>query len=381
MKKRYIQFGSPPKDSYIYHKIMKLVDILKEIKVLSPSSFRVEVYPNDEDFEENYIAKSYFNNTLLDDNVTVNTEAGYIYLYIPLKIYNTIKNQLPPHETTANPSVDNTIGVMIRDINKVNIIYKEDPLKEIKVNAPGLVSTLKNNQRQILSTKDADFKKQLVLKGAELVLPIFEKKYPNDDRPRKAIETAKVYLLDPTEENEEIARDASDSTAYSWDFGRDTNGWHAAYAAIYANEFILDDEYDDTYARSSIFNAVAAAEMGDGIPVDEIKVLSPTPKFTGNEQLGLYLKEHPKFRGTLVDKIVKDIDSKPYPHLTDQQWLDIIQDWKTRPDGLQYKQYVDEITLYSELGVNLYLSLDPMDFQDGAIVFGTNTFNYEYTVV
>ena len=113
----------------------------------------------------------------------------------------------------------------------------------------------------------------------------------------------------------------------------------------------------------------------------EIKVLSPTPKFTNNEQLSLYLKEHPKFRGTLVDKIVKDIGSKPYPNLTEQQWLSIIQDWKTKPDGLKYEQYVDEIILYSELSIRLYLSLDPMDFQDGAIVFGTNTFNYEYTVI
>jgi hypothetical protein len=389
MKKRYIQapilLGSPSKDSYIYHKIMKLVDILKEIKVLSPSPFKVKVYLHDDAAEDedgywiDYNAESYFNNILLDDNTIVNNKEGHIIIDIPSEIYNTIKNQLPPHKVIA-PRV-RFVRIKIEGLKNINIVYKEGQLQEIKVNTPGLVSTLKNYQRQILSTKDADFKKQLVLKGAELVLPIFEKKYPNDDRPRKAIETAKAYLLNPTEENEEIARDASDSTAYSWDFGRDTNGWHAAYAAIYANEFILDDEYDDTYARSSIFNAVAAAEMGDGIPVDEIKVLSPTPKFTGNEQLSLYLKEHPKFRGTLVDEIVKDIDSKPYPHLTDQQWLDIIQDWKTRPEGLQYKQYVDEITLYSELGVNLYLSLDPMDFQDGAIVFGTNTFNYEYTVV
>jgi hypothetical protein len=144
--------------------LKNLPPFINEIKVLSPSSFRVEVYPNDEDFEENYIAKSYFNNTLLDDNVTVNTEAGYIYLYIPQEIYNTIKNQLPPHKTTANPSVDNTIGVMIRDINKVNIIYKEDPLNEIIVNKPGKPFKFVVTKKNTIVSKDAR-KGELYFKG------------------------------------------------------------------------------------------------------------------------------------------------------------------------------------------------------------------------
>lgn len=362
MKKRYIQapilLGSPPKDSYIYHKIMKLVDILKEIKVLSPSSFRVEVYPNDEDFEENYIAKSYFNNTLLDDNVTVNTEAGYIYLYIPRKIYNTIKNQLPPHETTANPSVDNTIGVMIRDINKVNIIYKEDPLNEIIVNKPGKPFKFVVTKKNTIVSKDAR-KGELYFKG----------KLIDDD----AYFDGKwiIAYVDFDQENLQkdiepyisvrLKRNQYKNQGKFFRHTRNSNGDNV-------KEFHIEGD--------QLKNHV---DMVDDIK--EIKVLSPTPKFTNNEQLSLYLKEHPKFRGTLVDKIVKDIGSKPYPNLTEQQWLGIIQDWKTKPDGMNYEQYVDEITSYSELGVNLRLSLDPMEFQDGVIVFGTNTFNYEYTVI
>jgi hypothetical protein len=359
-------------------KIVDRRDSLKEIKVLSPNSFRVEVYPNDEESEGYYTAKSYFNNILLDDDVAVNTEEGYIYFHIPMKIYNTIKNQLPPHITGRVKYYEQTdlITIIIKDLNKVNIIYKEDPLSEIKVNTPGLLSTLKNYQRQILSSDDVDFKKQLVLKGAELVLPIFEEKHPNDNIPRKAIETAKAYLLNPTEENKEIARAASDSTAYSWDSESYTSSWYAAYAAIYANELVLDD-FDDTYARSSITNAIIAAHLNSGvIPIDEIKVLSPTPRFTDNEQLSLYLEENPKFRETLVDKIVKDFGSKPYYTLTEEQWLDIIQDWKTKSNGIKYERYIDEIILNSELDINLYISLDPMDDSEGEIVFGTNTFNY-----
>ena len=37
--------------------------------------------------------------------------------------------------------------------------------------------------------------------AAELVLPIFEAKYPDDKRPRKAIEAAKECLKNPTEKN------------------------------------------------------------------------------------------------------------------------------------------------------------------------------------
>ena len=47
--------------------------------------------------------------------------------------------------------------------------------------------------------------------AAEQVLSIFEKKYPGDDRPRKAIEATKAYIADPCEEN----RSAAESAAWS----------------------------------------------------------------------------------------------------------------------------------------------------------------------
>lgn len=45
--------------------------------------------------------------------------------------------------------------------------------------------------------------------AAELVIDIFEKEYPNDDRPRKAIEAAKIYLKHPTEKNKCAAAHAA----------------------------------------------------------------------------------------------------------------------------------------------------------------------------
>ena len=48
---------------------------------------------------------------------------------------------------------------------------------------------------------------------AEMVLPIFERKYPEDNRPRKAIESAKAVLADNTEENKKATDAAAAATA------------------------------------------------------------------------------------------------------------------------------------------------------------------------
>ncbi len=48
--------------------------------------------------------------------------------------------------------------------------------------------------------------------AAKLVLPIWEKKYPDDKRPRKAIEAAKKCIDDPSDEN----RLAADSHPAAW---------------------------------------------------------------------------------------------------------------------------------------------------------------------
>ena len=56
---------------------------------------------------------------------------------------------------------------------------------------------------------------ELAIYSAELVIENFEKAYPNDDRPRKAIEAAKKYIINPTEENRLAARSAAESAAGS----------------------------------------------------------------------------------------------------------------------------------------------------------------------
>ena len=48
-------------------------------------------------------------------------------------------------------------------------------------------------------------KVQYAIFAAEQVIEIYEKKYPNDDRPRKAIEAAKNYLKDKSLKNKKAA--------------------------------------------------------------------------------------------------------------------------------------------------------------------------------
>src|SRR3990167_3174397 len=52
---------------------------------------------------------------------------------------------------------------------------------------------------------------ELAVICAKPVLHIFEKKYPQDDRPRRAIEAAVEYAKNPTEANREIADAAANA--------------------------------------------------------------------------------------------------------------------------------------------------------------------------
>lgn len=73
----------------------------------------------------------------------------------------------------------------------------------------------------------------LAIYSAELVLENFERKYPNDDRPRKAIEAAKAVLKNDTEENRSAAWSAAKSVAESaWSAaGSARSAWSAAKSA------------------------------------------------------------------------------------------------------------------------------------------------------
>jgi hypothetical protein len=90
--------------------------------------------------------------------------------------------------------------------------------------------------------------------AAELVIDIFEKEYPNDKRPRKAIEAAKKYLKNKTSKNKSAAYTAADAAVdAAADAAADAayNATHAAYAAAYAAA-------DAAYAAAAVYAAYNA---------------------------------------------------------------------------------------------------------------------------
>ena len=67
---------------------------------------------------------------------------------------------------------------------------------------------------------------KLAIFAAELVIDNYEKEYPNDDRPRKAIEAAKNWLKNPTQENQN-----AEATAGAAGYAAGAAGYAARAAA------------------------------------------------------------------------------------------------------------------------------------------------------
>ena len=83
--------------------------------------------------------------------------------------------------------------------------------------------------------------------AAEQVIDIYEKEFPCDNRPRKAIEAAKKVLQRNTEKNRDAASAAASDAAY------------AVYAAVYAAARSASDAAASAAARSDVRAASAAA--------------------------------------------------------------------------------------------------------------------------
>ena len=99
---------------------------------------------------------------------------------------------------------------------------------------------------------DRKQKIQYAVFAAEQVIDIFEKKYPNDKRPRKAIEAAKKCLGNDTKEDRASAYAAA-YAAYAY---AASAAAYAAYAAAYAAA---------AYAASSSAAASAKKKMREKI--------------------------------------------------------------------------------------------------------------------
>jgi hypothetical protein len=91
--------------------------------------------------------------------------------------------------------------------------------------------------------------------AAEQVIDIYERKYPNDQQPRNAIEAAKKYLQTPSLKNKNAAYAAANA-AYA--AANAANAANAAAAANAANA-AANAAYAAAYAANAAYAAYAAA--------------------------------------------------------------------------------------------------------------------------
>ena len=85
--------------------------------------------------------------------------------------------------------------------------------------------------------------RKIAIYSAELVLPIYEKEYPNDKRPRNATETAKRYLRGKATQEELAAAGAA-----AWAAAR-AAAWAAAWAAARDAEYRWQEKRLMDYLR------------------------------------------------------------------------------------------------------------------------------------
>ena len=112
--------------------------------------------------------------------------------------------------------------ILIADLINWNNLCEQNQLKNQVANynlnwANWTICRVLNSRQKI----------QYAIFAAEQVIDIFEKKYPEDKRPRQAIEASIEYLKNPTKENANTASAAA-SAADAADAA------YAAYAAAYA---------------------------------------------------------------------------------------------------------------------------------------------------
>ena len=96
-------------------------------------------------------------------------------------------------------------------------------------------------------------KVQYAIFAARQVLDIYEAKYPDDQRPRLAIEAAEAYLKAPTKRN----KSAADSAGYSADRAADSA--YSAYRSGYSAYGAADSAYSAYSAADSAYRAAYSA--------------------------------------------------------------------------------------------------------------------------
>lgn len=96
---------------------------------------------------------------------------------------------------------------------------------------------------------------QVAISVAEVVLPFFEKRHPNDLRPREAIEAAKQYIAGYISPEALLIKRKPTCSSYSAAYA----AYDSAYAnAVYANVGSYDSATNTAYAAYTAVHAAAA---------------------------------------------------------------------------------------------------------------------------
>jgi len=139
-------------------------------------------------------------------------------------------------------------------------------LAQVEVKGKHLIQDDKECWQEMRITKRWRWTKKmsvsLAIYAAELVLPIFEKKYPDDKRPRKAIEAAKRVLKADTIKNRAAARAAGAAGEAAWSAEVAGAAGAAAMAAGAAGAAAMAARAAG-YAAWSLWAAWAAGAAGE----------------------------------------------------------------------------------------------------------------------
>lgn len=124
---------------------------------------------------------------------------------------------------------------------------------------------------------------QIAIFRAEQCIGDFERKYPNDKDPRKAIDAAKAVLKNDTKENREKAKIASDSAYASACDSDFASAYYSACASVYASAFASACAFSSAFASvyysafSSAFSSIFASASAEQLKeqADLIRKLIP----------------------------------------------------------------------------------------------------------
>ena len=119
--------------------------------------------------------------------------------------------------------------------------------------------------------------------AAELVIDIFEKEFPDDKRPRTAIEVAKKCIKNPSEENKKeaanAAREASSAANWAADWAADSAAWAAARAADSAADWAAYRAEDSAADWAACSAADSAADRSEYRAAKRAKMLKKILKY------------------------------------------------------------------------------------------------------